>query len=78
MWAIEYSDEVKLYFIDNGDLVFALLVRIEELRYLSDAIPPEGCTQLEPNVFMWDVLHHTVVYRKSEQTLVIAIVKPID
>ena len=32
MWEIDYTEEVKFYFIDNGDLVFDLLVRIEELK----------------------------------------------
>ena len=37
MWEIEYTEEVKFYFIDNGALVFDLLIKIEELRYTAKA-----------------------------------------
>lgn len=76
MWAIEYADEVKYYFLDNGDLVFDLLVRIEELRLTHDAIPPEGCTQLDLGFYWWEVLQHIVIYEKKENTLIIEVVKP--
>lgn len=33
MWTIDYAEEVKLYFVDNGDLVFDVLVKIEELKF---------------------------------------------
>ncbi len=78
MWELEFSDEAKFYFIDNGDLVFDLLVRIEQLRRTPDAVPSEGCTQIEPNVFMWYVLRHMVVYRKKDGRLIIAVIKPIE
>ena len=80
MWEIDYTEEVKFYFIDNGDLVFDLLVRIEELKFIGDGIPPEGCIQIEPNVYQWEVLRHTVIYRKTEATrkLRIAVVKPME
>ncbi len=76
MWAIEYADEVKYYFIDNGDLVFDLLIRIEELRLTPHAVPPEGCTQLDPGFFWWEVLQHIVIYEKKGNTLIIEVVKP--
>ena len=46
MWEIDYTEEVKFYFIDNGDLVFDLLVSIEELKFIGDGIPPEGCIEI--------------------------------
>jgi hypothetical protein len=76
MWEIEYSNEVKFYFLDNGDLVFDLLVRIEELRHTPNGIPPGGCTQLEPNFYWWEILRHIVVYEIKGQKLIIEIVKP--
>jgi len=76
MWAIRYSDEVKFYFLDNGDLVFDLLVKIEELRYIPEGIPPEGATQLEPNFYAWEVLRHIVIYEQQGNVLVIEVVKP--
>ena len=76
MWAIRYSDEVKFYFLDNGDLVFDLLVKIEELRYIPEGIPPEGATQLESNFYAWEVLRHVVIYEQQDGVLVIQVVKP--
>ncbi len=76
MWAIRYSDEVKYYFLDNGDLVFDLLVKIEELRLTLEGIPPEGTTQLEPNFFAWEILRHVVIYERQDKVLVIEVVKP--
>ncbi len=57
MWTLEYSNEAKFYFIDNGDYVFDLLVKIEELKFFPDAMPPEGCTPLDdkPNTYKWAV-----------------------
>ncbi len=80
MWAIEYSDEVKFYFIDNYPYTFDLLVRIEELKFFADAIPPEGNVQLEPNLYLWQVAEHEVIYETAvaEHRLIIAIVRPID
>lgn len=79
MWEIDYTEEVKLYFVDNGDLVFDVLVRIEELKFIDDAIPPEGSIQLEPTIYLWEVLNHVVIYRKTEaaRKLLISVVKPI-
>lgn len=78
MWEIDYTEEVKFYFIDNGKLVFELLVKIEELKFTEDGIPSEGCTQLEPHIYLWEVLGHSIIYRKTPTTrkLIIAVVKP--
>lgn len=83
LWAIEYEEEVKSYFLDNDPYSFPLLIRIEELRYESDAVPPEGCTPLtdEPNLYWWQVLDHDVLYEKIEETtpptLRILVIKPL-
>ena len=70
LWAIEYEEEVKSYFLDNDPYTFPLLIRIEELRYEADAVLPEGCTPLadEPNTYWWQVLDHDVLYEKIEET----------
>jgi hypothetical protein len=82
MWELEYNEEVKHYFIDNAPYTFMLLVRIEELKYASDAIPPEGLTPVddEPNVYMWLVLDHVVVFEKLSalNILRILVIKPLD
>ncbi|MEZ4731407.1 MAG: hypothetical protein R3E79_30175 [Caldilineaceae bacterium] len=83
LWAIEYEEEVKFYFLDNDPYSFSLLIRIEELRYEPDAVPPEGCTPLidEPNTYWWQVLDHDVLYEKIEETnpptLRILVIKPL-
>ncbi len=76
MWGIEYSDEVKHYFLDNGNFVFDLLIKIEELRHTADGIPPEGCTQLDLNFYWWEILRHVVIYERKGKKLIIEIVKP--
>lgn len=83
LWAIEYEEEVKFYFLDNDPYSFPLLIRIEELRYEPDGIPPEGCRPFadEPNTYWWQVLDHDVLYEKVEETnpptLRILVVKPL-
>lgn len=64
MWTIEYSEEAKYYFIDKDPYAFDLLVRIEELKYAEDGIPPEGCSEIEPGFLWWQVLHHIVIYER--------------
>ena len=84
IWAIEYEEEDKFYFLDNDPYSFPLLVRLEELRYEADGVPPEGCNSLpdEPNVYWWQVLDHDVLYEKLPETqpptLRILVVKPFD
>lgn len=80
MWEIDYSSEAKFYFIDNGDLVFNLLVKISELAHTPDGIPSEGCTQEAPGRYWWEVLQHIVIYRRiaNEKKLEILIVKPME
>lgn len=79
MWQLEYSNEAKCYFIDNDPYSFDLLVRIEELKYYPDAVPPEGCTLLEDTLYLWEVAAHFVLYEKlgAQNRLVIAVVKPM-
>lgn len=78
MWELDYTEEVKLYFLDNYPYTFDLLVRIEELKFSPDAKPPEGCMHVPPNFYFWRVLDHLVIYRKliESNTLEILVVKP--
>ena len=79
MWEIDYTEEAKFYFIDNGDLVFDLLVQIEELKYAPDGLPDENWFELEPEIFLWSILRHLVIYQRLEadRKLRIAAVKPM-
>jgi len=83
LWDIEYSREARNYLYDSHPYTENILIAIEELRFTKDAIPPEGCTQLEPGVYMCEMLRHMVVYQKvlavnTRPSLWIAIVKPLE
>jgi hypothetical protein len=80
MWELDYTDEVKFYFLDNGDLVFDVLVKIEELKFFDDSMPDEGCIEIEPELFLWQVLRHWVIFHRLFDlgTLRIAAIKPMD
>jgi hypothetical protein len=77
MWEIEYLDEVKFYFTDNGTYTGNLLDEIERLRYSPDALPPDSYSELEPGLFVWEILNHLVFYRREKAWLLIAAVKPL-
>jgi hypothetical protein len=77
LWEIEYSDEVKFYFIDNGDLLGNLLGEIERLRYFEDGLPEGNYLEVEPGHIEWFILDHWVYYWKEGKTLVISVVKPL-
>lgn len=84
MWTLQYSEEVKSYFVDNEPYCFDLLVRIEELKLDVDAIPPEGLTLMddpdEPSLYFWLVLDHVVMLRRIEnkKSLYIVAVRPLE
>jgi len=84
MWTLNYSEEVKTYFVDNEPYCFPLLVRIEELKFDPDAMPAEGMTPMddsnEPDLYFWLVLEHVVMLRKidEEKSLYIIVVKPLE
>lgn len=81
MRRVDFSDEAKFYFLDNGDYVFDLLVQIEALKYRPDNMPPEGLTSIgdpdRPNLYLWEVLNHAVYLNREPDRILIAAVKPI-
>jgi hypothetical protein len=84
MWTLNYSQEAKLYFVDNEPYTFEVLVRIEELKFDPEAIPPEGLTPLddsdERNLYLWLVLNHVVFLRReaSHKQVYIVAVRPLE
>lgn len=82
IWEIAYSDEARNYLYDSYPYTEAVLIEIERLRLIKDAVPGEGCTQIEPNIYMWDVLQHMVLFEKvtavAKPKLKILIVKPLE
>jgi hypothetical protein len=77
LWGIEYTDEVKFYFVDNGDYTGNLLGEIERLSYAPDGLPESNYSEFAPGFIEWEVLDHLVFYRKRDKTLLIAAVKPL-
>ncbi len=79
MWGIEYSDEVKAYFLDNGDLAFGLLRQLAELMITPDGLPPEGYTKTPEGLIRWETPRAIIFYERIEQDkrLIIAVVKPM-
>ena len=83
LWDIEYSLEARNYLYDSYPYTEAILIAIEELRFIKDALPPQGGTQLEPGVYMYEMLRHLVVYRRilnaqPKPLLWIGMVKPLE
>jgi len=82
IWAIDYSAEARNYLYDSYPYTEPVLIEIERLRLTKDAVPAEGCTQIEPQVYMWDVLHHMVLFEKvttgEQPKLKILTVKPLE
>ena len=73
MWQLDYTREMRNYFIDNDPYTFNLLIKIEELKFTPEGIPAEGCTQIEDGLLWWETLNHAVIYarlavcRRAEQ-----------
>lgn len=74
MWQLEYTDEAKYYFLDNHPYTFDLLVEIEKLKFY-DPLPG---IEIEPGLFRWRVLDHLIYYRAEVETLIIAVIKPLE
>jgi hypothetical protein len=82
MWIITISAEVSLYLFDSTPYVAEIIAALESLADTADGIPSAGCTQLEPNTFMWEVADHLVVYERlstvAPPRLRVLVLKPMD
>ena len=78
MWLIEYTKEVRDYIFDSYPYTHAVWQAIKSLRQTPNGLPAQGWTQLEPNVFLWEVDDHEVLYErhKDEQKLILFVLKP--
>ncbi len=78
MWQIEYTKEVRDYIYDSYPYTHTVWQTIKSLRQRPDAIPAQGWTQLEPNVFLWAVDDHLVLYERNiaARKLVVFVLKP--
>ena len=79
MWEVEYSREAGNYLSDSGRLVYPVVEAIEALMQTRDGIPPEGCTQLDFNHYLWEVAGHLVLYTRLslDHKLYVTVIKPL-
>lgn len=78
MWTLDFTWEVKGYFIDNYPYTFPLLIEIENLKFVESGLP-DGYQPMGEEWYWWEVLGHAVVYQRlaATKTLYIAAVKPL-
>jgi hypothetical protein len=79
MWELEYSREAGNYLLDSGDLAYPLIEAIEDLMQTEDGIPPQGCTHLSFNHYLWEVAGHLVLYTRLslDRKLYVTVIKPL-
>lgn len=53
---------------------------MKSLRNMHDGLPQDKVQQLEPDLLLWEVADHTVIYRriKTARTLRFISVKPLE
>lgn len=79
MWEIEYSQEASNYAIDSHPYNEQVLIAIEDLSETVDGLPPSNGKALRPNLYLWLIADHEVIYERFqyENLLYIWIVKPL-
>lgn len=79
-WTLSYHRTVVHYLISLREAGHALRYAIFSLQQTADGIPAAGVTQLEPDIYMWEIHDHHVVYRRIEQEhrLFISSVRPLS
>jgi adenylate kinase family enzyme len=79
MWRIEYDRTVRNYIYDSYPYTENVWRAIKSLRQTTNGLPAEAVTQLEPEVYLWIVEEHQVVYRRIEATQVLRVIvlKPL-
>ncbi|MFN8491066.1 MAG: hypothetical protein U0350_25955 [Caldilineaceae bacterium] len=78
MWRSEYTKEVWDYIFDSYPYTHTVWQTIKSLRQTPNGLPPQGWTQLEPEVFLWQVEEHDVLYERHQEDrkLMIFVLKP--
>jgi len=78
MWRIEYDRSVRNYIYDSYPYTEKVWQAIKSLRYVESGIPAGDVKQLEPEVFLWTVEEHQVIYRRlsTERILRALVLKP--
>ena len=81
MWQLTLSEEAAHYLENNLSLVAELIQAIDGLSATEGGIPPEGCTQIEPGIYWWEVARHSMIYTRisgGKPRLRISVIKPIE
>lgn len=78
MWRIEYDRSVRNYIYDSYPYTEKVWQMIKLWRHTDNGLPTTDVKQLEPEIFLWTVEEHEVIYRRSwaEQTLKFLVLKP--
>jgi hypothetical protein len=77
-WEIDFSEEVRNYFIENGDFTGNLLGEIMRLIYTENGLPEGDYAPFDGEFILWLILGHEVYYRRQGNTILVAVVKPAD
>lgn len=77
MWEIEFTQEVKNYFVDNGRHVARLYLVVRDLIN-TEGIPRAGAHQDGPGELSFEAENHTVYYQRFEERKLIRVeaIKP--
>ena len=79
MWRIEYDRTVRNYIYDSYPYTERVWQAIKTLRTTPAGLPAAGVTPLEPEVYLWLVEDHQVIYRRivAAQVLRVLVLKSI-
>ncbi len=69
MWQIKYSQEVRNYIFDSYPYTAQVWAAIKSLRESTHGLPPNNYRELEPNLMLWTVAGHEVIYQRLERLL---------
>ncbi len=79
MWQLEYNQEANHYALDSYPYNEEVLMAIEALALTADGLPDAAYSELEPEYYLWEVAHHTVIFRRildETPRLRILVIKP--
>jgi hypothetical protein len=73
-WELHYSQQVIIYLVALREAGEEIRRAIRSLQDTEDGIPSNGITQPEPNIYLWEVADHLVVYHRQQEKSRIRIV----
>lgn len=76
MWQIKYSQEVRNYIFDSYPYTAQVWAAIKTLRSSVNGLPPGNYRELDPDLILWTIAGHEVIYQRLNHLLYITVVKP--